>query len=132
VSSPQIYEISDLGASFGTTGRSWTRAKSKGNLRAYSHSKFISKVTPAYVDFKVPSRPAFIHFVELPEYVSRLRMRRVGRRIPREDARWIGQLLARLSPDQVREAFRAGGYSAQEVEGFTKVVEVRIAELNRF
>jgi hypothetical protein len=127
----QIYEISDLGASFGTTGRSWTRAKSKGNFRAYAHSKFISKVTPAYVDFKAPSRPALIHFIELPEYVSRLRMRWIGRRIPRDDARWIGQLLARLSPDQVRAAFRAGGYSPQEVEGFTKSVEVRIAELNR-
>jgi hypothetical protein len=32
---------------------------------------------------------------------------------------------------QVRAAFRAAGYSAQEVEGFTEVVEVRIAELNR-
>jgi hypothetical protein len=110
----QIYAISDLGASFGTTGRSWTRAKSKGNFRAYTRSKFISKVTPAYVDFKVPSRPAVIHLIELPEYVSRLRMRWLGRRIPRNDARWIGQLLAHLSADQVRAAFRAGGYSLRK------------------
>jgi len=126
-----IYEVSDLGASFGTTGRSWSRAKSKGNLHSYSHSSFISKVTPSYVNFRVPTRPAFIHFFELPEFVSRLRMRWIGRHIPREDARWIGDLLARLSPDQLRAAFRAGGYSAEEVEGFTNVIEMRIAELNQ-
>jgi len=126
-----IYDVSDLGASFGTTGRSWSRAKSKGNLRAYSHSSFISKVTPAYVDFKTPTRPALNHVFEFPEFVSRLRLRWIGRHIPREDARWIGHLLARLSPDQVRAAFRAAGYSAQEINGFTQVVEARIAELNQ-
>src|SRR5260370_19577690 len=31
----QIYMVSDLGASFATNGRTWTRAKSKGNLEAY-------------------------------------------------------------------------------------------------
>lgn len=126
----QFYEVSDLGASFGTTGRSWTRRRSKENLRSYSHSSFITKITPAYADFNVPTRPAFIHLFELPEFVSRLRLRWIGRHIPREDARWIGQLLACLSPSQVRAAFRAGGYSAQEVEAFTKVVQLRIAELS--
>jgi hypothetical protein len=127
----QIYEVSDLGASFGTTGRSWTRAESKGNLRAYRHSSFISKVTPEYVDFKVPTRPALIHLAELPEFVGRLRLRWIGRHIPREDARWMGQLLTRLSPDQVRAAFRAAGYSPQDVDGFTDIVEARVAELNQ-
>jgi hypothetical protein len=34
-----------------------------------------------------------------------------------------------LSPDQVRDAFRAAGYSPEEVDGFTAVVEQRIGEL---
>ena len=55
-----VYMISDLGASFGTTGRSWTHTGSKGNLKAYSHSKFISKATERYVDFNFPTRPAMI------------------------------------------------------------------------
>jgi hypothetical protein len=128
--SVQIYMVSDLGASFGTTGRSWTRAGSKGNLKAYRHSRFIRKVTPTYVDFNVPTRPAMIHFFELHEFISRMELRWIGNRIPRADARWMGQLLSRLSADQIRAAFRAGGYSPDEVEGFSRVVASRIAELN--
>ena len=127
----QLYMVSDLGASFGSTGRSWTHAMSKGNLKSFSHSRFIARVTANYVDFNVPTRPALIDFFDLPDFIGRLRLRWIGRHIPRADARWIGQLLAQLSPDQVRDAFRAAGYTPREIEGFTKVVEERIAELNR-
>ncbi|MGH9446356.1 MAG: hypothetical protein ACRD3O_11610, partial [Terriglobia bacterium] len=47
----RIYMVSDLGSSFGTTGQSWTDAKTKGNLGSYRHSRFISKLTRGYVDF---------------------------------------------------------------------------------
>jgi hypothetical protein len=63
------------------------------------------------------------------EFFSRLGLEWIGRRVPRDDARWMGHLLARLSPDQVRDAFRAAGYSPEEVDGFTAVVEQRIGEL---
>ena len=44
----------------------------------------------------------------------------------------MGQLLTlHLSPDQVRAAFRAAGYSPQDVDGFTDIVEARVAELNQ-
>jgi hypothetical protein len=125
------YAVSDLGASFGTTGRSWTHGLSKGNLKAYRGSKFISKVTPEYVDFNVPTRPALIFLTTPKEFVSRVDMRWIGKRIPRSDAKWIGGLLAQLSPEQIREAFRAAGYSPQQVRGFATVVERRIAQLNR-
>jgi len=127
----QVYMISDLGASFGTTGRSWTHAGSKGNLKAFSHSRFISKVTAQYVDFKVPTRPALIYIFSPGEFTSRLGLRWIGKRIPRDDVRWMGQLLAQLSPEQVRDAFRAAGYPPEEVEGFAKVVERRIVQLNK-
>jgi len=55
----------------------------------------------------------------------------IGNHIPLADAKWMGQLLAQLSPDQIRDAFRAAGYSPQEVDGFAKVIESRIAELNK-
>jgi hypothetical protein len=38
----QVYMVSDLGASFGTIGLSWTRRGSKGNLSAYSHSELFA------------------------------------------------------------------------------------------
>ncbi len=46
--------VSDLGASFGTTGESWSHERSKGNLQQYRKSKFISKTTPEYVSFGTP------------------------------------------------------------------------------
>ena len=126
-----IYMISDLGASFGTTGRSWTHAGSKGNLKAYSHSQFISKVTERYVDFNFPTRPAVIFIFNPQEFISRLELRWIGKKIPCKDATWMGQLLAQLSPGQVQDAFRAAGYSSEEVEGFSKVVEGRITQLSK-
>jgi hypothetical protein len=127
----QVYMVSDLGASFGTPGRSWTRAMSKGNLHAYSHSKFIAKATSEYVDFQFPTRPAFIYLVTPREYFSRVHLRWIGKHIPRDDAKWVGQLLAQLSPAQVSDAFRAAGYSPADVAAFTAIVEARIAELTR-
>ena len=57
-------------------------------------------------------------------------LRWIGKNIPRSDARWIGGLLAQLSPEQIRDAFRAAGYSPEQVEGFAAVLQARIAELN--
>jgi hypothetical protein len=58
-------------------------------------------------------------------------LRWVGKRVPRADAKWIGGILGRLSKDQIRDAFRAAGYSPEQVEGFTDVVSQRIAQLNQ-
>jgi hypothetical protein len=127
----QIYMVSDLGGSFGTTGRSRSHAVSKGNLNSYSHSSFISKVTSDYVNLNTPSRPAFLFLLSPKEFISRLRLRWIGKHIPRADAKWMGQLLAQLSLEQIRDAFRAAGYTPQEVEGFTRVVEERITALNK-
>lgn len=123
------YVVTDLGATFGTTGFGWKG--SKGDLKSYRHSKFISKVTPKDVSFGTPSRPAILYFPNLPGLVMRLRMRWIGRHIPREDAKWMGSLLAQLSPDQIRDAFRSAGFSPDEVEGFTAVVQQRISDLNK-
>jgi len=122
------YVVSDLGASFGTTGFGWKG--SKGDLKSYRHSKFISKVTSKEVSFGTPSRPAILYFPNLPGLIKRLRMRWIGRNIPREDAKWVGSLLAQLSADQIRDAFRSAGFSPEEVEGFTTVLQRRIGELN--
>jgi hypothetical protein len=127
----EVYAVSDLGASFGTTGYSWTHAMAKGNLKSYRHSKFIKKAGPEFVDFNAPSRPALIYFFHVPGLIHRLRMRWVGRHIPREDAKWIGDLLSHLSSQQIQDAFRSAGYCPQEVEGFSKIVQERIDELTK-
>jgi hypothetical protein len=124
-----VYMISDLGASFGTTGFNPRQATSKGNLHNYEHTRFIAKTTKEYVDFNVPSRPAFFIFFNPAEFFPRMGLRWIGKRVPRSDARWMGQMLAKLSPEQIRDAFRAAGYTPAETEGFAKVVEKRIGEL---
>lgn len=126
-----VYMVSDLGASFGTTGRSWTKQVSKGDLNTYRRSKFIDKVNGTTVNFQTPSRPNLIYFFSLKEFFTRVRLEWIGRNIPIDDARWMGHLVARLSPKQLRDAFRAAGYSDQEADQFAQVMEQRIAQLTR-
>jgi len=127
----RVFMVSDLGASFGTAWLDRTHEKSKGNLEWYSRTRFITKTTGEYVDFEDPRRPALVVLANPHEYVSRLRLRWIGRHIPREDAKWMGGILAQLSHKQILDAFRAAGYSPQAVEGFSAVVESRIATLNK-
>lgn len=122
------YVVSDLGASFGKTGHLLSR--SRGKLQDYEKSRFISKTTPAYVDFVMHSRPPFFFFVNVPYYLKRTHMEEVTKRIPREDARWFSSLISQLSDRQIEDAFRCAGYSDTEVRGFANVVRRRITELN--
>lgn len=127
----RVYMVSDLGGTFGTAWLDRTHEKSKGNLSWYSRTDFIKKVHGEFVDFEDPRRPAFVVLVNPHEFFSRLGLRWIGRDVPREDAKWVGGLLARLSDQQIRDAFRAAGYTPTEVDGFASVIKSRIAELNR-
>ena len=71
------------------------------------------------------------YYIDFPELAQRLSLLWLGQHIPRADARWMGHQLARLSPAQIRDAFRAGGYSPQEVEQLSSVLERRIGELEK-
>ena len=51
--------------------------------------------------------------------------------IPVVDATWIGSQLAKLSAQQIGDAFRTAGFSADEVKGYTLAVQKRIADLNQ-
>lgn len=126
----RVYVVSDLGASFGAPGLSFPFSRSKGNFGAYAHSKFMSKISPEFVDFRTPSRPALIYAFNVPGFVRRVRLDSLAHHVPRADALWIGQVLARLSASQIRDAFRAAGYTAEQIDAYSRVVESRIAELN--
>lgn len=125
-----VFMVSDLGASFGTVGASWPLAKAKGNLRSYSRSKFIRRSTPASVDFYVPARPQTVFLVHPRDFFRRLSLRWIGRTIPSRDVHWMAGLLSQLSARQIQDAFRAAGYSPDEVSEFASVVERRIALLS--
>jgi hypothetical protein len=123
------YVISDLGASLGRTGNSF--ARSRGVMKDYAETKFIKKVTPEYVDFVMHSRPFFLAIFSFPYYLSRTRMESVATHIPIADARWVGNRLGEFSPEQIRDCFRAAGFSSAEVEGYARVVMQRIETLKK-
>ena len=123
------YVISDLGASLGRTGNSFGR--SRGVMKDYAESKFIKKVTPEHVDFVMHSRPFFLTVFNFPYYGARTRMESVAEHIPIADARWLGKRLGQLSPEQIRDCFRAAGFSPAEVEGYARVVMQRIEALKK-
>ncbi|MBZ5543439.1 MAG: hypothetical protein LAO07_07145 [Acidobacteriia bacterium] len=106
------YEVTDLGASFGSTGNRFGR--SKAVMKDYAKTKFIEKVTPKSVDF-----------------VFHTKIESVGKNIPIADARWIGNRLGQFSAEQIGDCFRAAGFSPAEVEGYTRVVRQRIEALKK-
>ena len=128
-SAGQIYMVSDVGSTFGNGRESWPLRKGRGDVHGYLHSKFITRMTPEYVDFYVPPRPSWVYLALPPEFISKLHLRWIGKEVPRCDARWLGDQLARLSADQIRDAFRAAGYSPAEVEEFANAIQVRISAL---
>jgi hypothetical protein len=123
----QRYVVSDLGASFGTAG---FNPVAKGNLEEYRRSKWIGARSGGFVDFNVPAALGIGWAIDLAEIKRRHDLLWIGHHIPVEHARWMGSLLARLSPDQLRDAFRAAGYTPAEAEGFTEALQGRIRELN--
>jgi hypothetical protein len=127
----EIYYISDLGATFGSNAIMRPRSKSKGDLDSYRDSRFIQKVSDEYIDLATPRRPPIVFLVNPHEFFTRVRLDWIGRHISRADAHWTGELLARLSPSQLQDAFRAAGYTAAEVDGFTAILKERIRELNQ-
>jgi hypothetical protein len=131
------YLVSDLGAAFGKTG--WPPSHvpllphaTKAVLKDYEHSRFIRAVTGDAVTFEMhTTAPFFIRRFKGKYFNEYRQAERLEQGIPVLDAEWIGGLLARLTPGQIRDAFRAAGYQPSEVDGFAKVVEKRIAALNQ-
>jgi hypothetical protein len=130
-SGPQLYAVSDVGTAMGTPGKSYTDRVSKGNLAVYKRTKLISRVHEHYIDLNFPKCPPWTELFEFEWafYFHQVRLRWIGKQIPREDAKWIGSLLTQLKPNQIREAFRAAGYSPEEIEAYTQAVISRIQEL---
>jgi hypothetical protein len=128
VDGEQRYLVSDLGASFGKTGNSIGRSKS--DPEGFEKSKFIEKQNADEVDFEIKSRPFLPTVVNLPNYRQRTKMQEITKKIPRADAKWLGQTLAQLSEEQIRDCFRSAGYTPEEVNAYASEVQKRIGELN--
>lgn len=136
VSSRRQYVVSDLGASFGKTD--WPPSHvpllphaTKGVLKDYEHSELIRALTGDTVTFEMHTTAPFFMRPFDRKYFNKYRQaEQLERGIPVLDVRWMGDLLTRLTPQQIQDAFRAAGYRPDEVDACAKVVETRIAALN--
>ena len=111
------YIISDLGATFGKTGSLpfvWRFTRSRNKPEDYARASFVEEVDGNLVNFKYGGKK-----------------REIFDGITVAQARWIGDLLSRLSRTQIRDAFRAANYRGAELEMLTNAVLHRIGELTR-
>ena len=106
------YIVSDLGATFGKTGNFITH--SRNEPEKYVKTEFVEKVEGEHVRFKYNGKKGSLFD-----------------NITVEQARWIGDVLGRLSEEQIKDAFRAANYTPQEVEALAQEVMGRINALRR-
>lgn len=104
------YIISDLGGSFGKTGGFITRSRNKPE--DYVKAKFIEKVNGEIIDFNYGGKN-----------------QKLVENITVADARWLSNLLSRLTDQQIKDAFRAANYSATEVDKLASAFRARINAL---
>lgn len=128
------YVATDVGATLGKVGGLGGK-RSKNSLADFRESKFIIGVENGLVKFDYDTTPkkmgAFASLFKPSYRSSQEKKERAMQTITVENARWIGSLLARLSDEQLRDAFRAARYDNQTMEGFIRVLRGRINELNQ-
>jgi len=105
------YIISDLGATFGKTGGAFSRTRNEP--ADYAKAKFIKGVKHGRVEFVYNGKRGDLF-----------------KDITLEQAHWAGELLARLSDQQINDAFRAANYSPEEISLLSQAFKARITELN--
>ena len=127
------YIVSDVGCTLGKIGGMGGK-RSKNNLSDFLANKFILSVENGVVKFDYDTTPkgagGFFAKMFSPGYGSRqAKKERAMGTAPVADARWIGTQLAKLSDEQLRDAFRAAHYDQATMEGFVKVLRERINQL---
>jgi hypothetical protein len=107
-----IYYVADLKATLGKSGICCTR--SIGNADDFSREPFIDRRKSH------PEEVRFHYNWVQPNLL---------RGISSKHARWVGDLLSRLSREQLGDAFRAGGFNERESKLFVEEMEKRIKTL---
>ncbi|HEX8119515.1 MAG TPA: hypothetical protein VF521_19725 [Pyrinomonadaceae bacterium] len=105
------YIVSDLGATFGKTGNFITH--SRNEPEKYVKTGFVDKVENGFVRFDYSGKNGGLFDA-----------------VTVEQARWIGDLLAQLSEEQIKDAFRAANYKPEDIEALAQEVSGRINALH--
>jgi hypothetical protein len=119
VGGEQHYIVSDLGATFGKLGNNnlpilFRLGRKTGSPKHFAKTSFVKGIERGEVKiaFKGKSRS-------------------IMKGITVADARWLANLLNKLSEQQIRDVFRAANYSPVDVDTFTRTVQRKIAELDK-
>jgi len=115
-----IYYVGDLGATFGKTGSLAHGLHVPKDPPAGSRDKPKEYASQAFID---GVRDGAVHFHYKGKDASAVKG------IPVANARWMGNMLARLSDKQLSDAFRAAGYDSSEISTLVGAARERIKEL---
>jgi hypothetical protein len=129
------YYVTDLGATLGRAG-GLGGTRSKNDLADFLSTKFVRGVDARddVVEFDYDTRPSGLGHLSVLQpfyYRGQVNKEKAMRGIPVAHARWIGSLLDQLSDEQLRNAFRAAGYSEAVRESYVAALRERIDQLTQ-
>jgi hypothetical protein len=127
------YTVTDLGATLGAVGGIGAR-RSKSNVADFARRGLVSKVDGEQVKFNYDLKPkklGLLSIVYPPYFFRQRKATNAIQKVRVSDAAWIGSQLGQLSDNQLRDAFRAGGYDRATTEAYVRAMRGRINELNR-
>jgi hypothetical protein len=118
--SERIYYVADLGATLGSTGSFFNKLPLLGEAPAGTKGKPDAFASQAFIDSVRDGKVLFHYKGKNPAALADVSV---------DNARWMGDLLARLSDKQLGDAFRAGGFSDADVQIYSRAVRGRIRQL---
>ncbi|HSF24832.1 MAG TPA: hypothetical protein VLE20_11455 [Blastocatellia bacterium] len=127
------YVVADLGASLGRVGGIGAK-RSKNNVEDFVSSRFVLGVEDGMVrfDYDVGLKGFGWATIAYPPGFRKLREKgRAMQDIPVPHAVWIGGHLARLTTEQLHDAFRAANYDRATATAYVKTLQKRIRQLTR-
>ena len=127
------YVVTDVGATLGRAG-GMGETRSKNNLEDFLSTRFVLDVKRGVVIFDYDTRPKGVGVLSVlypPYYLGEVKKEKDMRDIPVEHARWLGHMLARVSNEQLRDAFRAARYDAETMEAYVRTLRQRMDQLKR-
>ena len=129
------YYVTDLGATLGRAG-GLGGTRTKNDLADFLSTKFVRGVDArdGVVEFDYDTRPRGLGHLSVLHplyYRHEVNKEKAMRGIPIAHARWIGSLLNQLSDEQLRDAFRAAGYSEGVRESYVAALRERINQLTQ-
>ena len=128
-----VYTVTDLGATMGAA-RGVGGGRSKNNVSDFSRSRFIDNTKNGNVKFAYDLKPKKLGILSAlwpPYYFRQRNATNRMKKVPAQDAAWMGSQLAQLSDNQLRDTFRAAGYDKATTEQYVRTLRSRIDELNR-